>query len=301
MTEQIVYPAKTEELRCHTLDSVRWNGFEFRDGDIIIGTWAKSGTTWTQQIVGQLLFDGDPDLYGSAISPWPDFRIALTAVEDAKAQTHRRFLKTHLPVEALGIHPEVKYIYIARDVRDVAWSWHHHHMSFSPLAYELLNGVPDLVGPPIAPINPDIRAYYHQFLDGDGSPNWPFWSHVQGWWDARTLPNVLLLHYADMLAEPAKNVRRIAAFLDIPLSDDLLAKTLEHSTVGYMKDLAAKQPMLDMVFDGGGRTFINEGTNGRWKDVLSAEEIAKADIEAAKHLIPDCAHWLKTGEGWPPA
>ena len=51
-----------------------------------------------------------------------------------------------------------------------------------------------------------------------------------------------------------------------------------------------------MLFDGGGGSFINKGTNGRWKDVLSADEIAKADLIAAKNLTPDCAHWLRTGE-----
>ena len=52
----------------------------------------------------------------------------------------------------------------------------------------------------------------------------------------------------------------------------------------------------DMVFEGGGGNFINKGTNGRWKDVLSAVDIAKCDEIAAKNLSPDCARWLKTGE-----
>ena len=63
-----------------------------------------------------------------------------------------------------------------------------------------------------------------------------------------------------------------------------------------MRKLSKKLELLDMMFDGGGNTFINKGTNGRWKDVLSPDEIAKADEVAAKHLTPDCAHWLKTGE-----
>ena len=46
----------------------------------------------------------------------------------------------------------------------------------------------------------------------------------------------------------------------------------------------------------GWHTFFHKGTNGRWKDVLSAEEIAKCEKVAARHLTPDCAHWLKTGE-----
>ncbi len=51
-----------------------------------------------------------------------------------------------------------------------------------------------------------------------------------------------------------------------------------------------------MLFDGGADTFIYKGTNARWKGVLSAQEVAKADEVAARNLAPACAHWLKTGE-----
>ncbi len=55
------------------------------------------------------------------MSPWLDLRVPpkdvrLQAVE---AQTHRRFLKTHLPVDALVFSPRAQYIYIGRDGRDV--------------------------------------------------------------------------------------------------------------------------------------------------------------------------------------
>ena len=51
-------PVKTRELHNHHFDSTIWNDFAFRDDDIVIATYAKSGTTWTQQIVGQLIFGG---------------------------------------------------------------------------------------------------------------------------------------------------------------------------------------------------------------------------------------------------
>ena len=44
-----------------------------------------------------------------------------------EAQTHRRFLKTHLPVDALVFSEKAKYIYIGRDGRDVVWSLYNHH------------------------------------------------------------------------------------------------------------------------------------------------------------------------------
>lgn len=103
MAERIEWPKKSRELHNHHFDSTIWNDLSFRDDDIIISTYAKVGTTWMQQILGQLPFDGDPGLEVAEMSPWLDLRVPpkeekLPLVE---AQTHRRYLKTHLPVDAL--------------------------------------------------------------------------------------------------------------------------------------------------------------------------------------------------------
>src|SRR3546814_8940526 len=88
----------------------------------------KSGTTWTQQIVGQLIFGGEPGVDVASISPWVDLRVPPREVKlpALEAQSHRRFLKTHLPVDALVFSPVAKYLYVARDGRDVVWSMYNH-------------------------------------------------------------------------------------------------------------------------------------------------------------------------------
>ena len=69
------YPRKTRELHNHHFDSTVWNDFKFRDDDVIVATYAKSGTTWTQQIVGQILHGPDPELATAELSPWVDLRV----------------------------------------------------------------------------------------------------------------------------------------------------------------------------------------------------------------------------------
>ena len=124
----IAWPVKTREIISHHFDSRAWNNFVFRDGDIVVATYAKSGTTWTQQILSQLIFDGAEDIDVHRLSPWVDLRILPPELRLAlDHQTHRRFLKTHLPVDALVMSPKAKYIYLARDGRDAAWSFHNHH------------------------------------------------------------------------------------------------------------------------------------------------------------------------------
>lgn len=297
MTDAVARPGKTREILNAVLDSTRWNGFEFRDDDIVVGTWSKSGTTLTQQIIGQLISNGDAGVYGQESSAWLDFRFipAEHVLAMANSQTHRRWMKTHLPADALVVSPKARYIYIGRDARDVFWSWHHHHSIFSDAAYDLLNPA-DRTWPEFPRVDPDIRRAYHDWLDQDGYPCWPFWSHVQSWWDLRDQPNVMLLHFNHLRADLPGAIRRIAAFLEIEIDEAVFPNILDHCTLDFMRGRAAKVEALDRIFEGGGANFINKGVNGRWKDVLSAEEIAKADAAAAANLTPDCAHWLKTGE-----
>jgi len=293
-----IWPRKARELHSHHFDSTVWNDFVFRDDDIVIGTYAKSGTTWTQQIVSQLIFQGAEDVNVSDISPWIDLRVPpkevkLPAVE---AQTHRRFLKTHLPVDALVFSPNAKYIYIARDGRDVVWSMYNHHSNGNAAFYAMLNDTPGRVGPPIAPPPATIRQYYHEWLDRDGHPFWSFWENIGSWWNVRHLPNVLLVHFADLKADMPGQIRRIADFLGVAVDEGRWPAILEHCSFDYMKRHAAKAAPLGGVFwDGGAETFIHKGTNGRWRDVLTVEESAKYERLALEKLGPDAAAWLAHG------
>ncbi|MBL4621424.1 MAG: sulfotransferase domain-containing protein, partial [Immundisolibacteraceae bacterium] len=217
MTSDTPWPIKTREFHNHHFDSTVWNDFEFRDDDVIIATYAKAGTTWMQQIVGQLIFGGDPTLEAANLSPWLDIRIAPKAQKFAmlEAQQHRRFIKTHLPLDALVYSPKAKYIYIARDARDVVWSMYNHHANALPQWYDALNNTPGRVGPAIEPPTDDIAEYWGDWMALDGHPFWPFWESLRSWWAARHLPNLLMVHFNDLRADLPEQMQRIAEFLDI--------------------------------------------------------------------------------------
>lgn len=295
MDATVAWPVKRRELVQWVADSRLWNDFAMRDDDIVISTWSKSGTTWTQQIVGQLIFNGQPGLYfGPQASPWIDFRLRPEAAAIADAQTHRRFLKTHLPIDALTYSPHAKYLYIGRDGRDVFWSWYNHWSSFKP---EILSRIssfyPDQ--PPIPFPDPDIRQAFLQWLDTDAYPNWPFWSHVQGWFDARHLPNLRLLHFATLKDDLEGEIRRLANFLEIEVAPDAWPRIVMQSGFDYVRRAAVADPEQAPFLVGGGATFINKGTNGRWRDVLTADDVAKYEAEVARNLTAECAAWLATG------
>jgi aryl sulfotransferase len=291
------WPGKTRDLANHHMDSVHWEGFPFRDDDVIVGTYAKSGTTWTQQIVGQLIHGGEPDVRIADISPWWDMRIIPPDVREmVLAQPHRRVLKTHLPADALVMSPKAKYLYVARDGRDVVMSMHNHHSNFAPVAYELLNGTPGRVGPELPECDPDKRRYFRTWLDGDGAPFWSFWENIATWWAIRDLPNVRLVHFEDLKRDLEGEMRAIADFLEVDLPADRWAAAVEHCTFDWMKANADKvAPLGGAVWEGGASTFVNKGTNGRWKDVLTVRDSLDYERMAFERLGPECAHWLATG------
>jgi aryl sulfotransferase len=49
------------------------------------------------------------------------------------------------------------------------------------------------------------------------------------------------------------------------------------------------------IFKEGAKTFFFKGTNGRWRDVLSAEELRLYEEKASQVLTPDCRAWLEQG------
>ncbi|WP_278002874.1 sulfotransferase domain-containing protein [Nodosilinea sp. LEGE 06152] len=293
------WPVKTRELHSHHFDSTIWNNFEFRPDDIVIATYGKSGTTWMQQIVAQLIFNGQDGLNVGDMSPWMDLRVPPAPVKLAavEAQTHRRFLKTHLPVDALVFSPQAKYIYIGRDGRDVLWSLYNHHANANAMFYDLLNNTPGLVGPPLAPPSSSVREYFLDWLENDGYPFWSLWDNMRSWWEVRHLPNVLMVHYAQLKQDLPGQMRRIAAFLETPVDESRWEAIVEHCTFDYMKRNAEQvAPLGGMIFEGGAQVFINKGTNGRWRDTLTDADIRWYEAVAQAQLGEECAYWLANGD-----
>ena len=293
------WPRKTREYYDNHMDSRICNDFRFRDGDIVIATYGKSGTTWMQQIVSQLIFKGEENLPVSRMSLWVENRSNVLNEKKLgwlEKQAHRRFVKSHLPADAIVISPHAKYIYIGRDGRDVCWSFHHHHLTASKVMFDALNSLPDRIGPPFMPANPDPVIYFREWLEGNGHPWWPAWENIRSWWRIRHLPNVLFVHFENLKCNMESEIRRIAAFLDIEVDEQLWSKILEHCSFDYMKTRGDNiVPLGGVLWQEGAKSFMNKGKNGRWRDILPAEDSAHYEKRAREELGAECAHWLATG------
>ncbi len=299
-------PQRMQIYQNHHLDSTRWDNFKVRDNDILVCTSLKSGTTWMQHIVALLIFqDHQPEQSFHDISKWLDMRVEPIdkAMATIEAQQHRRFLKTHLSLDGLPYFPEMKYIVIGRDLRDVFMSLWNHLQNMGDNMINVLNTTPGLVGDPLTSDYEDIHAFWQTWIN-KGSFDWeadgyPFWSHlhfVHTWWEYRHLSNIYLVHFNDLLEDLEGEMRKIAAYLDIEVEESLWPGLVERATFESMKTNASELlPGVDAMFAGGAKSFINKGTNGRWRDVLSSDELKQCDAAIARELSSDCALWLEQG------
>ena len=298
-------PKRERRYQNHHIDSTRWDGFEHRDQDIVVATSYKSGTTWTQAIVANLLYaDGDFPMPVWQLSPWLDMRVRPVekVIADLEAQTGRRFIKTHLPLDALPYDPKVRYVFVGRDGRDVAMSMWNHYSNWNEDGFRAVNETPGRVGPPLPPPPADVNSFFRNWVtrawfdwETDG---YPYWSHLrtsQTWWDWRHLPNILLLHYADMKADTPAAIAKIAEHLGLTPSAGQIAAIAERVGIDAMRS-ASDSYINPRNFEGGAETFLYKGTNARWRNVITPENLALYDAACERALTPECRAWLEQGE-----
>jgi aryl sulfotransferase len=300
-------PERTREYRNHHLDSTRWDDFAPRDDDIFITTAYKAGTTWTQRIVAALIFGGEPLPQPlGALSPWVDSRFVEPVepvLERLEAQRHRRFVKSHLAADGLRYFPQAKYLVVGRDTRDVFMSLFNHYHGYTDLMYAMLND-PDRPGPEM-PRCPDTPHELWPRWIGEGwfewePDGWPMWSHhhhLTTWWEFRDVPNILFVHFGDLKADPEAEMRRIAAFCDIEVDERKWAALVASVGLDAMRNEAhasGAHDTMSFVFEGGADRFFYKGDSGRWRNVLTDDDLALYEAAAAK-LDPGLRRWLEGG------
>ncbi len=298
-----IRPALTQP-RSRVFDAARWTGYRPRPDDIIIGTYSKCGTTWTQYIVGLLVFGNSEPRAVFEMSPWPDFRLLLpegAVWPIAEAQTHRRFLKTHLPLDALPLYEGVKYIHTARDGRDAAMSLHNHLANFNAAALEIIDQI-SLNDPAFGDRFPrasnDAGEFFHKWLRNEVGETEPvsFFPMECSYWAERKRPNVLHVHYNDLKKDLSGEMRRIAAFLEIEISEAVWPSLIEAAGFEAMKKNGDK--IVDFaaaLWDGGSSRFLFKGTNGRWQDVVAKSDLATYDAKVKAAFTPALARWVENG------
>jgi hypothetical protein len=301
-------------VRYHSLiaDSTRWDGFAFRPGDILISTPPKCGTTWTQMICAMLVFQ-NPDLPRplDLISPWLDqlLRPLDAVVADLEAQAHRRFIKSHTPLDGLPFDPRVTYLVMGRDPRDVALSWDNHLANMDLERVMALRqsavGLDDLAellptGMPAPP--PSARDRFWYWVDDRTPPTRSPRSlaatlrHLTSFYAVRNEPNVILLHYGDLKEDLEGQMRQLAARLSIAVPEERWPALVQAATFEAMKRRSRETGpnQTECVWRDGER-FFHRARHGEWRDLLGEEDLPR--YAARVHEIADAelSRWVHRG------
>ena len=231
------------------------------DGDVFVATQMKCGTTWAQQIVyealshgrGNLGDDGHRHMY--ALSPWIESRSSVPLGRAPRVgEGSQRIIKTHFAVNLCPYSRVARYIYVTR----------HPVACFA----SCVDFVRFLAGP-LAPPLPELVDWFCS--DAMWWRSWP--EHVEGWWRWQAeRPNVLFLHYEDMLDNLPEAVDRVSGFLEVDLLPDERAEVIRKIGYEYMKkheEVFEMSPPSFLTADGG--TFFQSGRKDRDRAIEEAD------------------------------
>jgi hypothetical protein len=220
-------------------------------------------------------------------------------------QSHRRFIKTHTPLDGLPQEDEVTYLCVGRDPRDVALSW-DNHLANTDLA-ALARARRSAVGGPQAPGGDDLpdrwarnaRKRFWRWVDDPTPPSAADSNlastlhHLGTFWAARDRPNVVLLHYADLKADLAGQMCRLAGRLSITVPPDRWPSLVEAATLGRMRAGADQLvPNASRRVFRDNRRFFATGTNGQWRSLLGEEDLVRYWARVAELVPSDVAGWV---------
>jgi aryl sulfotransferase len=182
-------------------------------------------------------------------------------------------------------------------------SFYNHCSAMTPQALERIDSLTPDMGRSVPRCPPDPRAFWRQWLttgvrDGetDGHPFLSFFDFEATYWRARRAENLLLVHFNDLKADLDGEMRRIAAFLGIEPRPGSWPGLVEAATFRSMKDQGRGLlgDEVEASFEGGADRFFYKGTNGRWRDVMTADDLALYESTASR-LTPGLANWLEGG------
>jgi hypothetical protein len=302
----------TRRYRTVIADNARWDDFEFRDDDIVISTPAKSGTTWMQMICAVLVLQ-TTELPAplTELSPWLDVQTERLDDVAAKlaAQRHRRFIKTHTPLDGVPFDDRVTYVCVGRDPRDVAVSWDNHFenmdlgvviasrakaVGLDDLAELMPDGIPERPA--------ELVDRFRAWLEDDAPVEQTLTSlkgvlhHLETFWDVRERPNVALFHYADLSADLDGEMRRLADALGIAVDESRWPDLVHAATFDQMRSRAGElAPQVTLGFWNDVDRFFHRGASGQWQSLVDDELAARYDDRVRTLTTPDLARWAHDG------
>ncbi|KAG8512380.1 Sulfotransferase 1C4, partial [Galemys pyrenaicus] len=294
---------------CETWDQI-WN-FQAKTDDLLISTYPKAGTTWTQEIVDLIQNEGDTgksqrapthvripfiewiipsigsgeyeiatfnhspkytqDFYCQIAFQWKVIKKNFTGLEQANEMPSPRTLKTHLPIHLLP--PS----FLEKNCKIIYVARNPKDNMVSYYHFHRMNKA--------LPAPGTWEEYFENFLTGKVC--WGSWyDHVKGWWKAKDQHNILYLFYEDMQKNPKHEIQKIAKFIGKNLDEKVLDKIVHHTSFAVMKQnpMANYSSIPTEIMNHSISPFMRKGSVGDWKNHFTVAQNEIFDEDYKKNM-----------------
>jgi len=286
-----------------------------QDGDCIFASGPKSGTVWVHNILHLLKNNGNDDFEYlmsqhnglTEFLLYPEHTVDKRLEETQRKRnaaksrpvppmTHFSHMSPSRNIYGMNValHPKIKYLVTLRNLKEVVRSLYPFFNNHSPEFRNMWGGFPPPFGSKEEAV--DFCIQTPELIFG----------HAKGWWNVREEPNVLLVHFSDLKRNPQDAIQRIATFLDIPVSEEVMNITLHKSSIEYMKGRVDTEhaEVYGCKFGrpGGPRVagvanHIDKGESDGAAEFFTLDMETKLNHAIEENLgeHPDLIQWLKTG------
>ncbi|KAF0305831.1 Sulfotransferase 1C4 [Amphibalanus amphitrite] len=244
-----------------------WAQFVGRPTDVVVASFPQSGGSWLQELVWRLVTGGQSSAGSGASAVPQQHRFPLLdappentfmATVPLEEVADPRMIRTHLPYHLLPsgvLSSGAKLLYVSRDPRDVCVSYYHFSRRFGPHLY-----------------SGSFAEFRDSFTRGEVTYG-PYREHVRGY--QRHAATVLCVTYGQLQTERAAVVRRVAEFLERPVTDRQVDQIVRQTSTDVMRaDPGSNYHHWEQAgtVAGGGDAFEQEDAAGNWRKYFTEEE-----------------------------
>jgi hypothetical protein len=223
--------------------------------DIFLVSFPKSGNTWTRFLLANLRFPDEPATWVNIDRLIPD--PTGTNKKDFDRMPRPRIIKSHDCFDPR--FPRV--IYIVRDPRDVVVSQYHYHRKIRKIEDDS-----------------PIEKFVARFLLGETCPHGSWGQNVGTWLStSEGNPRFQLLRYEDMVADPARELEKVVAFLNLSVKPGQIAQAVERSSADQMRKLEKTQTHGLTKGSRKDLSFVRAAGSGGWRSGLPEPMVRKIE------------------------
>ncbi|MGA9640765.1 MAG: sulfotransferase domain-containing protein [Terriglobales bacterium] len=225
------------------------------DDDVFLVSFPKSGNTWTRFLLANLRFPNEPATWATINRQIPD--PSATLRRDFERMPRPRIIKSHECFDPR--YPRV--INIVRDPRDVVVSQYHYHRKIRRIEDDS-----------------PIEKFVTRFLNGETCPHGSWGQNVATWlYTSEGSPRYLQLRYEDLIADAPREMAKVASFLNLPTSPELIAQAVERSSADRMRQLEKQQQHGLYKNSRQDMTFVRKAGSGGWQKDLPTDQVARIE------------------------